>query len=185
MTKTITPASAIPLLHAGEIIAYPTEGVYGLGCDPRNLAAVGRLLALKKRPKDKGLILVASQAEQFGDYLLDFPTCITPEIAATWPGQVTWLLPARAEVSPLLRGEFTTQAVRVSAHPVVQELAGLFGHAIVSTSANIGGGKPCMTAAEVDELFGDAIAGIVGGELGGDGKPSEIRSALDGSVLRG
>src|SRR5512143_218632 len=130
---------AVRVLHHGGLIAYPTEAVYGLGCDPRNADAVLRLLNLKQRPWQKGLILIAADLAQLDPYLLPLDEMMRARVVPTWPGPNTWLLPARVETPHWLRGEHDTLAVRVTAHPVAAALCRAFGGPIVSTSANLAG----------------------------------------------
>ena len=112
MTPWHLRQAARALRHGG-IIAYPTEAVYGLGCDPLNAAAVLRLLTLKNRPMDKGLILIASDFQQLIPFVRTPDADIMRRINATWPGPVTWLLPAKAETPAWLCGAHDTLAVRV------------------------------------------------------------------------
>ncbi len=175
---------ALRALRAGGIIAYPTEAVYGLGCDPRCQAAVTRILALKGRTWSKGLILVASHIEQLTPYLKS----VTPELWAramrTWPGPVTWLWPASSQVPSWVRGRSRRVAVRVSAHPLVQSLCSRYGAALVSTSANHSGAEPARTARQVRSRFCDAVDQVLAAPVGGMSKPSEIRDLLSGAILR-
>lgn len=123
-------------IHQGQLIAYPTEAVYGLGCDPLNKRAVLDLLALKQRPIEKGLIIVASNFTQLLPFIVPDRQMLSC-MMATWPGPVTWVVPARPWVPMYLRGQHYTLAVRVSAHPIIQQLCRCYGRAIVSTSANL------------------------------------------------
>ena len=177
-------AAALGCLKQGGIIAYPTEAVFGLGCDPDNEAALQRLLQLKQRPADKGLILVAASLEQLQPYLQLLAPEVLQRLQASWPGPVTWLCPARESVSSLLRGEHSSLAVRVSAHPVVQQLCRRYGKPVVSTSANLSGAPPATTGEEVRQALGDAVDFIVPGEVGGAARPSEIRDALTNVIIR-
>ena len=96
MPASLTPSAATDLLRRGGVIAYPTEAVWGLGCDPFDETAVLRLLALKQRAVDKGLILIAASASQF-DGLLDWnalPEDRRAAVHASWPGPHTWIVPA-------------------------------------------------------------------------------------------
>ena len=178
--------TAIKALHNGEVIAYPTEAVFGVGCDPDNEAAVMALLALKKRPMEKGLILIAANIEQLRPYIDEAQ--LTKEqqarIEAAWPGPVTWVMPTKPNVSTYLTGQFSTIAVRVSDHPLVQELCRQFGKPLTSTSANLTGLAPCRTVEEVKEQLGAHLKTIVNGETGGRENPSEIRDAQTGNVFR-
>lgn len=175
---------AVRVVEAGGIIAYPTEAVYGLGCDPLNIDAVARLLSLKQRPVAKGLILVAADIEQLSDFVT-FPTGQSAEaIRDSWPGPVTWLLPVQSWVPNWLTGDHPTLAVRVSDHPVVRDLCLAFAGPLVSTSANRHGHPPARLALQVRRQFGDQIDYIVAGQTGKLARPTEIRDAASGRVVR-
>ena len=105
------------------------------------------------------------------------------ECSATWPGPYTWVVPAES-APPWLRGNHDSVAVRVTAHPGVQALCHAFGGALVSTSANVSGKPPARDALALRQQFGRGLDYILPGRLGGDGKPSEIRDARTGIVLR-
>lgn len=179
-----------PLRHArtvilkGGVIAYPTEAVFGLGCDPRNETAVRRIIALKARDAGKGLILIASSIEQLLPFLAPFTDERRAQFASTWPGPVTWVVPAKDSVSSSLSGGRDTLAVRVTAHPIARALCEITGMALVSTSANKSGHPPLRTALQVRRHFHDEIDYIVPGECGGARKPTEIRDARTGKILR-
>ena len=175
---------AAEALRAGGIVAYPTEAVWGLGCDPRNEGAIERLLALKGRPAEKGLILVAATFEQLHPFLQPLDAEWEAAVLATWPGPVTWVWPAEATVSPRLRGSHETLAVRVSDHPLVVALCEAFGGPVVSTSANRSGEPPARTREDVLASLGDALDFVLDGETGGRERPSEIRDARTGAILR-
>ena len=172
------------ILLAGGVVAYPTEGVYGLGCDPDDARAVGRVLILKKRPLGKGLILVASQFHQLDRYLAPVAPELVQRALATWPGPVTWLWPARPWVPVWLRGHHTCLAVRVSAHPVVVALCEALGGPLVSTSANKSGRPPARSKHVLRRSFGRQVDAIVPGQCGNRGRPSEIRDLLSNTVVR-
>src|SRR5512134_2349746 len=140
---------AVRSVRAGGVIAYPTEAVFGLGCDPANQAALKRLLAIKRRPIHKGVILIAACLEQFLSYLLPLDAEALAKVSSTWPGPVTWLIPARPNVPKWLRGQHSTLAVRVTAHPLAAALCRLWGRPLVSTSANLSGRPPARTALAV------------------------------------
>ena len=175
---------AVRAIRSGAIVAYPTESVFGLGCDPENPDTLWRLLALKQRPVAKGLILIAASYEQLLPYIEPLDAVIGKKVLASWPGPVTWLLPARPDVSILLRGSHRSIAVRVSAHPVASSLCSALGHPLVSTSANIAGGRPARDALAVRRIFGNSIDYIVPGKVGGLDRPTEIRDALTDRVIR-
>lgn len=164
------------------MLAYPTEGVWGLGCLPDHLDAVRRLLDIKRRDPGKGLILIAARCEDLEPYI--HPLDGEQQAKLESPGgPVTWLVPAAEGVSALLRGTHATQAVRITRHSLCRALCLEVG-ALVSTSANLEGAPPAKTSEEVDEMFGSTIDGIVEGPLGGASGPSEIRDLLTGRVIR-
>jgi len=175
---------AVKQLQLGHVIAYPTEAVYGLGCDPGQLNAVEKLLQVKQRPADKGLILIAANLEQLSPFILPLEDEIAARVIPTWPGFATWLLPAQPTVSPLLRGAHDTLAVRVSSHPLVQTLCLAFGGALISTSANRSGEVPLLNAQDVRTKWGKEVAYVCDSELGGYTKPSTIRDARTGEIVR-
>lgn len=175
---------AAEALKNGGVIAYPTEAVFGLGCDPRNQAALKRLLQLKSRDTEKGLILIAASYKQLKPFLSQLDKETEEELLASWPGPITWLVPANEEVSSNLCGKHSTLAVRVSNHPLVQKICHAFGGAIVSTSANPEGKEPARNAEQVKDYFNDNLDAIVEGQTGGLNKPSEIRDALTKQVIR-
>ncbi len=173
------------VLDQDGVIAYPTEGVWGLGCRPDSLTALQRVLEIKRRPAHKGLIVIASDPAQLAS-LIDWSALTlerVTEVLASWPGPVTWLLPAHHHVPYLLRGEHTTLAVRVSAHPLVQALCRNVGP-LVSTSANHAGRRSALSALQVRSWFGKEVDLLVPGALGGRKGPSTIRDGLSGAVLR-
>jgi L-threonylcarbamoyladenylate synthase len=175
--------TAVQQLKAGKVIAYPTEAVYGLGCDPLNEAAVMHLLDIKQRPITKGLILIAASLSQLEPYLL-----LTDEsrarITPSWPGAVTWVIPAPASTPKWLTGEHDTLAVRVSAHPVVRQLCADFGGAIVSTSANATTQPSMKSAAQVRAVFTDSDIFILDGKVGELAQETAIYDVITGNQLR-
>lgn len=175
---------AIKALQQGGVIAYPTEAVYGLGCDPANSQALKRLLSLKQRSRDKGLILIAADFDQLSPFLAEIDSSLKAKVLSTWPGPVTWLWPAKPTVSSLLRGIHDTLAVRVTAHPLAAALCRAFGGPIVSTSANLSGKPPARSSEEVYGQFGEQLEYVLAGEVGGLSRPSQIRDALTGAVIR-
>ncbi|MCL1076303.1 L-threonylcarbamoyladenylate synthase [Shewanella dokdonensis] len=181
------PASASKeILLRGGVIAYPTEAVYGLGCDPDNEAAVQRILEIKQRPWQKGLIMVASNFAQLRPYI-DATQVTEAQLAsafAKWPGPFTFIMPVRASLSKFVRGQFDTCAVRVSAHPLVRELCDLVNKPIISTSANLAGEAPAVTAAEILQTFDGKLDALISGPLGEQRQPSTIIDIRSGKVLR-
>ena len=171
-------------MRRGGVIAYPTESVYGLGCDPLNADAVLRLLAVKNRRPDKGLILIADSFTPLLAFVEYPDPAVMERIRKSWPGPTSWLLPARVAVPDWLTGGRRTIAVRVTAHPLAAALCGAYGRALVSTSANRTGVVPARTALGVRRSLGGAVDYILPGQVGGDIRPSEIRDALTDRVIR-
>ncbi|WP_045856454.1 L-threonylcarbamoyladenylate synthase [Teredinibacter purpureus] len=172
-------------LNAGGVIAYPTEAVWGLGCDPWNGHAVKRILQLKHRRPEKGLILVASHTGQFGELLQALPPEQKRLLEQSWPGHITWLIPHRNAVPENVHGAHDTIAVRVSAHPVVKALCDKFGGPIVSTSANPQALPPAKNGTTVRRYFGRSGITVAAGTIGGKTSPSIIRDLASGTTLRG
>lgn len=170
----------------GELLAYPTEAVFGLGCDPRNEEAVAKLLNVKQRPQAKGLILLAADYSQLVAFVADdkIPQDKRFSVFSKWPGAVTLLLPAAPSVPLWLRGEHDQIAVRVTAHEPARALCRAIGSAIVSTSANLSGQPALTTAAQVRQVFGEQVAWVMDAETGGATKPSTIIDPLSNKVIR-
>ena len=175
---------AVGALRAGGVIAYPTEYCFGLGCDPRNHLAVERLLKIKQRKKEQGLILIAANLEQINAYADIDSLARSKEVKRSWPGPNTWLLPVEDSVSTWVRGTHSTLAMRLSAHVVCQALCDSFGHAIVSTSANRHGQDALLLADDVRDQFADELDYIVDLKVGGADHASTIRDATSGQQLR-
>jgi Sua5/YciO/YrdC/YwlC family protein len=171
-------------VRSGGVIAYPTEAVYGLGCDPLNRQAVLRVLTIKRRPIHKGLILIAASEKQLAPFLAPIEPAIAERLKKTWPGPVTWLLEAQPDVPSWLRGAHTTIAVRVTAHPVACELCQAAGTALVSTSANISNRPPARQALMVRRLFGRSIDYLVPGRVGDLKRPTTIWDGRTGKIIR-
>ncbi|MBZ9538954.1 Sua5/YciO/YrdC/YwlC family protein [Modicisalibacter tunisiensis] len=175
--------AAVATLRDGGVIAYPTEAVWGLGCDPDDPAALQAVLTLKQRDPAKGLILIAGDIAQVAPWLEGISEAQRDTLLATWPGPNTWLVPDNGRAHPLLRGEHDRVALRVSDHPLVAALCAAHGGPIVSTSANPAGAEPARDLATVRRYFGESLA-AVDGALGGQARPSRIRDLLTGDTLR-
>jgi L-threonylcarbamoyladenylate synthase len=177
--------NAVAQVIGGGVIAYPTEGVWGLGCNPFDEAAVLRILQLKKRPVDKGLILVAADLDQIAPLFGRLSDNERATVLATWPGPTTWLLPDPDEYVPTwIKGKFATVAVRISAHPGVVRLCRAFGGPLVSTSANPSDAPPARSRLRVLTWFGKDLDYVVPGSLGGQLGPSTIRALDSATPLR-
>lgn len=175
---------AVHILRLGGIIAYPTESVFGLGCDPLNPCAVKRLLELKQRPANKGLILISDSFARLQPLLGPVPADRLAIVLDSWPGPVTWIMPADPGVPTGLRGQHTSLAVRVTAHPLAAALCKAAGMPLVSTSANLSRHPPARNALEVRIRCDNRVDFIVHGATGGLTRPTQIRDALSGNQLR-
>jgi L-threonylcarbamoyladenylate synthase len=169
-------------LKLGGVIAYPTESCYGLGCYPFNRQAVRRLIQLKGRPVSKGLILIADRFSRFQRLLKPLRKNQQSRLCATWPGPLTWILPAR-DRAPWLRGKNLGLAVRVTAHPPAARLCRELGTALVSSSANKSGGYPVKTARECRRIFGNRVR-VIEGRIGKRKRASTLIDFISGKVLR-
>lgn len=168
---------------AGDVIAYPTEAVYGLGCDPLNESAVMRLLALKQRPVEKGLILIASDFAQLEPFL-EFDQAMLDRVLPTWSQQaITWLMPVQSWVPQWLTGKHSTLAVRVTCHPLAKVLCEELHSPLVSTSANPSTKKPALTALQIQKYFGSDVT-LIKGATGGNKNTSAIYDVRTGACLR-
>jgi L-threonylcarbamoyladenylate synthase len=175
---------AVAALRAGGVIAYPTEAVYGLGCDPFDRNAIARLFALKQRPPGQGVLLIAADFPQVEKFIGNAPAAAIARARATWPGPHTWIFPRSAATPDWLAGNHDGIALRVTAHTLAARLCHAFGGALVSTSANRHGASPARSAAHVRSVFGAEIAYVLDGATGGLEQPTPIRDAISGAVLR-
>jgi L-threonylcarbamoyladenylate synthase len=171
-------------IRRGGIVACPTEGVFGLHCDPLDSGAVERIRELKRRPGGKGLILLAGHLDQLRGYMDLSEPGARERLEATWPGPVTWIVPAAAATPPWLTGGNSTIAVRVTDHPVAAALCNACGFALVSTSANISGHPPARDALTVRRIFDRAPDYILHAPTGGLRGPTEVRLLATGQILR-
>jgi L-threonylcarbamoyladenylate synthase len=173
---------AAEVLYSGGVIAYPTEGVYGLGCLPDEGAAVERVLRLKQRAASKGLILIAAEAEQL-DGWIDLPVGRSlPNPDPAHP--ITWIVPPGPFIHPLLRGENVGIAVRLTTNAVARALCNTVDSPLVSTSANLSGRPTTRNRYVLRRQFIRRVDYIVPGDCGPVDGPSEIRDFLTGNVLR-
>ena len=175
---------AARVIRQGGIIAYPTESVYGLGCDPENFSAVLELLNIKNRPVAMGFILIAADLQHLQPYMATLSKSTLNRIRATWLGPMTWLVPAHPHVPVWIRGKHASVAVRITAHPIAAALCTMIDGALISTSANIHGRTTARTALQAHRIFGSAIDYVLPGHVGNLPKPTEIRDALTNKIIR-
>lgn len=169
----------VDALKQGKSIAYPTEGVWGLGCDPFNHEALKNLLSLKGRSKEKGFILIGSEISHF-DKFID-TAGHKKKLLSKWPGPHTWLVPCKLKPS-ILTGYKDKIALRLSSHKDIVSICSKFGGAIVSTSANKTGEPSISSYEEIMRAF-PGIA-ILKGSLGEEIKASRIQDLITDKIIR-
>lgn len=172
------------MLHLGGILAYPTEAVFGLGCDPLNEQSVHRLMAIKQRRLDKGLILIAADLEQVKPYIQPVEAIIMDRVLDSWPGASTWLLPAATWVPDWLTGRHDSIALRLTDHPLAASICRAFAGPIVSTSANLSKRPPSRTSLQTRIRCANQPDMILSGTTGQLSSPTPIRDALTGHSIR-
>lgn len=175
---------AAATLRGGGLVAYPTEAVFGLGCDPWQWPAFERLVRLKGRALSKGVILIAADFGQLRPVLDPAYATLWAAARRSWPGPVTWVLPAHRQVPKWITGGRRTIAVRVTAHPVAAQLCRQFGGPLVSTSANRSGAAPLRDPRRVRLRLGRAVDRVIHGPLGDRDRPTEIRDGGTLAVIR-
>ncbi|WP_301099820.1 Sua5/YciO/YrdC/YwlC family protein [Otariodibacter sp.] len=175
----------ISTLQNDEVIAYPTEAVFGLGCNPNSETAVMKLLALKKRPIEKGLILIAPTKEFLMPYIdtTQLSQCEWDIIEQPTDKAITWIVPTTPSTPAYLTGKFNSIAIRLCKIPAVTKLCQEAGFALTSTSANLSGQEPCRTVQDVISQFGNHFP-VVDMPTGGRQNPSEIRDIFTQKILR-
>ena len=175
---------AVTVIKANGVIAYPTEAVWGLGCDPFSKKAVERILVMKQRKLNMGLILIARNIEQLDPFLIGLSLSDIDELQKSWPGPQTWLVPNNNTAPDWITGKKSTLAVRVTDHPIASALCANFGAPLVSTSANPHGLPPAKTISKINKYFAAKIDYIVPGMLGKIPNPTPIKHLSTGEILR-
>lgn len=173
-------------LKEGGVIICPTEGVYGISAVVNNSAAITRVINMKKRALNKGLIVVAADVSML-DGVVNFAALSADSMRLLhekWPGHATFIVPTSTQINPLLTGGRNTLAVRVTAFPLLQALCREVGSPIISTSANISGSEPLKTIEELEATFADKVDYILDEPCQGLSKPSTIFDAQSGAILR-
>ncbi|AWB66458.1 threonylcarbamoyl-AMP synthase [Saccharobesus litoralis] len=177
---------AAQIFQQGGVLAYPTEAVFGVGCDPDNQQAVEKLLQIKQRPIEKGLILLAANYSQLLPYIDDksIPQDKRYTVLSRWPNGITQIIKANDNTPRFLTGQFDAIAVRITDQPDVVALCNLTNKPIVSTSANLTGEEPARTWQELDPKLLEKLDFVIKGQTLGYQQPSQIINALTGDVIR-
>lgn len=184
LLETAAITTLVSCLKNGGVIAYPTEAVFGLGCDAMNESAVRKILKLKQRSVQQGLIVLAPSLTMVKQYCGELPPTCWQTITPSWPGPNTWLLPANSSVPTWISGQHTTVAMRISAHPIVQQILQAWPGLLVSSSANRHGETPALNVTTLTKYFPTEIDIMIDAPLGTEKKPSTIRDALSGKLIR-
>lgn len=174
-------ARAVDALCGEGVVTCPTEGVFGLSCLPDSKVALQRLLDIKQRDPAKGLILIAADARQLSDWI----SVSVDDIPEPNPeNPVTWIVPAAANVSELVRGKHSTIAVRITTNPIASALCRAVNSPLTSTSANLAGQPTITDPAELHRVFASRVDYIVPGDCGPASGPSSIINLETGKQIR-
>lgn len=186
---TTSVAEAAKCLKQGHVLAYPTEAVWGLGCDPFNEEAFSTILRLKQRPIEKGVILLAAQVAQIEPLLSHLSEAMRERVIDSWTDRsaaqraTTWLLPTGDYIPSWIKGQHDKVAVRVTTHPLCIALCHAFEGFIVSTSANPAGAEPARSLQQATQYFAQQLD-YLNGDLGLSQQPSRIIDAETGEIIR-
>ena len=168
----------------GAIFGYPTDTIWGFGCHPLIASSVARILQIKNRKPDKGLILLSSRLDYCAAYVgLDLEQLEPVRSSTDHP--TTWLVPASRNCPLWIRGNYPTVAIRITRHPLLDYLCDRLQAPIVSTSANRARKSTVRNSVQMRKQFGDELDFIVSGFATGSNRPSEIKSLLKGTTIRG
>ncbi len=172
-------------LNNGEIIAYPTEGVYGIGCNARNLKSVIKIAELKQRPIEKGMIILISDLKIIKDWIVGLPEEEIKKLYTEYSGYTyTWLLPKSLNCPYEVSGDSDCLAVRITQHPVAKALCLSLNAPLISTSANPQSLPSAKTVEEVSKYFNGKISGIVSGEVGSLRDATRIQNIKTDQFIR-
>ncbi|MBU6505177.1 MAG: Sua5/YciO/YrdC/YwlC family protein [Betaproteobacteria bacterium] len=186
---TYVPRALRAYLRQGGVIAYATRAVFGLGCDPSSVRGLRRLLAIKRRPVHKGMIVIADRSERLARFHAPLAPAQKARCESRWPGSHTWLVPSAPRVPLLLLGRHRQPgqarriALRVDAHPDAVNLCRRLEMALVSTSANRAGRRPIRTTRECLRQFGKRVR-VIPGRVVPHCRPSTISDLLTERILR-
>lgn len=184
-------------LDNGNLLAYPTEAVWGMGCDPFNEQAVRQILTIKNRPIDKGMILITADTQLIKEFFHPLPATIQNNLHHSWQNAknqaTTYLLPipAHLDIPDWVTGGRATLAIRVINHPIIAKLCQTLAKTstnnpygfLISTSCNPSGKTPATTLRQAQNYFGDSVGYFDAPTLGYT-QPSQIKDALTGQLIR-
>lgn len=173
---------AAQIVRNGGVIAYPTDTVYGLGCDPYNIDAVEKINAIKQRPANKHFILLASSIEQIRP-LIQLKKAQEKLITDT-DSPTSWVVDAAPYAPGWLVDDNNSLTVRISSHENIVHLCRILAHPLISTSANISGKKPADNAIKLHQYFHNKVDKILISNTKQPGKPSKIIRLCDNHIIR-
>jgi len=173
---------AAEVLGNGGIVVYPTETVYGIGCDPLNREAYSRILRLKGRDESRPMLLLACSVAQVEEFAGGLPDVVSRLADVFWPGPLTMVFRPEKRLPDYLYGPGDGVAFRVSPHPLASLLAFEFGAPVVSTSANRTGEPPLTTYSDALREFGDRVDVVLEGSGEMNGAPSTVVDLTSGEV---
>jgi len=167
---------AVALLREGQVIAYPTETIYGLGADVQDRKAVKRIYDLKARDYGLPISILVADLRMLRDVVNDVPDRALLLMRKFWPGPLTILFPASQIIPKGLVTNTGKVGVRISSHPVASALVEQFGRPMTTTSANLSGFPPSLSVKHVHKYFGDKLPCIIDG---GECEPSRGSTVVD------
>jgi len=173
---------AAEILGNGGIVVYPTETVYGIGCDPLNHEAYSRILRLKGRDESKPMLLLACSVAQVEEFAGGLPDAVSRLADVFWPGPLTVVFRPGKRLPDHLYGPGGGVAFRVSPHPLASLLAREFGSPVTSTSANRTGETPLTGYDDALREFGDRVDVVLGGGGEMKGEPSTVVDLTSGET---
>ena len=182
MSSDFSIRHAAHIIRLGGVIAYPTDTIYGLGCDPYNQQAVELINTIKQRPLDKQFILLASDIGQIRPLLQIDDNQEKMIEQNTEP--TSWVVTANQRAPAWLVDENNTITIRVSKHANIERLCSALGHAIISTSANVSGKRPARNTLELHKYFHGCVDKILVSDQEQMARPSKIIRLCDNEIIR-
>jgi len=167
---------AVGYLKEGQVIAYPTETIYGLGADVQDRKAVKRIYDLKARDYGLPISILVSDLKMMRDVASEVPDRALPLMRKFWPGPLTILLPASQIIPKDLITNTGKVGIRISSHPVAAAVVEGFAKPITTTSANLSGFPPSLSVKHIQKYFGDKLPCIIDG---GEVEPSRGSTVVD------
>lgn len=178
----VAVARAAATLRDGGVVAIPTDTLYGLAADPWNRAAVARVFAVKGRPDDRALPLVAGDVDQVKEWIGELDAITTRLVQRFWPGPLTLVMRAPEAIAPEVTAGGSTVGVRVPSHAVTRALCAAFGRPLTATSANISGQPATDNPNEVADRLSVGLDMLLDAGVTPGGSPSTIVDATQGEL---